>query len=100
MRSLEPVHLVPQGFDTAAQLRIVATGVALFIAMVIAAFLGWRQRSGVVMLVLLSLVWFTVDHDFEGPVLLALGGEHGIVLSDLVGILGVAVAVWLWFRHR
>ena len=94
------VHTVIPPDDPVVDLRILATIIALVAAMVIAAFLGRRQRAGAAILVLVSLAWLTVDRDFEGPLLLKLNDEHGIVLSDLVGFLGLGVGVWLWFRAR
>ncbi len=76
------------------------TALALAVAMLLAAFLGRRLRAGVVILVLLSLVWLTVDREFEGPVLWNLDGDHGLVLSDLVALAGFGVAIWLWLRRR
>ena len=43
-------------------------------------------------LVLLAGLWLVLDKHFEGPVLLPLGGGHGVVLADLVALGALAVA--------
>jgi hypothetical protein len=80
------------------ELRLVLTAFALIAAMVLAGFIGARQRSGIVLLALLCFVWFTVDREFEGGVLVTISSTHGLVSSDFVGIAGLAVAAWLWVR--
>jgi hypothetical protein len=82
------------------ELRVIATALALFAAMALAAFLGRRQRVGAIILALLSVVWLSCDREFEGPVLVAISEGHGVVLSDLVAIAGLVLAVWLWRRAR
>ncbi len=83
-----------------AELRDIVTAVLLFAAMMLSAWLGMRQRLGVVLLTLLSLVWFTVDRLWEGPVLVPLAPNRGLVTSDVVGLIGLVVAVVLGRRHR
>lgn len=80
------------------ELRIVLTGLALVVAMVLAGVIGWRQRIGSIVLALLSFVWFTVDRDFEGSVLVKFSATHGIVAADLVGIAGFVASALLWWR--
>jgi hypothetical protein len=82
------------------ELRLVLTALALIAAMVLSAVVGRRQRVGIVLLVLLSFVWLTIDRYFEGGVILVVSSHHGLVTSDLVGIAGLGVAVWLWVRSR
>ena len=78
--------------------RDLLTALALLVAMVLAGWIGVRQRIGIVVLALLSLVWLTVDSLWEGGVLLALSTHHGITLADLVGIAGLLVAAGLAVR--
>ncbi len=65
---------------------------------------GWRawlgERWSAAVLVLLGLVWLRIDKRFEGPHLLVLGHEHGLVLADLVGFGAFAVAALGLWRHR
>jgi hypothetical protein len=77
------------------ELRIAITAYALLAALVLAAVIGLRQRVGIALLVLLSVVWLNVDRDFEGPVLVDVGHGHGLVLADLVGVAGLCAAAWL-----
>jgi hypothetical protein len=82
-----------------AELRIIITACALVAAMALATWLGRTQRAGAVILALLGIAWLTVDHDFEGGVLVTVSQDHGLVTSDLVGLAAIGVAVWLWFRR-
>jgi hypothetical protein len=82
------------------ELRVVITVVALLAAMLISGAIGWRQRSGILVLALLSFVWLTLDQNFEGGVLISLTSHNGITASDLVGITGLIVGVLLWLRLR
>ena len=81
------------------ELRVLATAVMLFAAMSVSAWLGVRQRWGVVLLTLLSLVWLTVDRLWEGPVLITVTSHNGLVTSDFIGLAGLIVAGVLARRH-
>lgn len=65
---------------------------------------GWRASMGdrwaAAVLLLLAVAWLLVDNRFEGPVLVRLGGHHGIVLSDLAAVAALAVAGLAGWRHR
>lgn len=80
--------------------RVAVTAIALVAAMVIAGVLGRRQRAAAVLLGLLSFVWLTVDRLYEGAVLLTVSSRHGLVASDLVGLVGLCVAAWQLWRLR
>lgn len=82
------------------ELRLVLTALALAAAMVLAGVVGRRQRIGSVILALLALVWLAADHGFEGAVLLTVTQTHGLTSTDLIGLAGLGVAIWLWFRLR
>jgi hypothetical protein len=82
------------------ELRLVLTALALAAAMLLAGVVGRRQRIGSVILALLALVWLAADHGFEGAVLLTVTHTHGLTLTDLIGLAGLGVAIWLWFRLR
>jgi hypothetical protein len=82
------------------EVRVALTVVALLAAMVLAGALGRRQRTGVVLLALLSLLWLLVNHAFEGPVLFSVTSTNGLTASDLVGLAGFVVSVGLWLRLR
>jgi hypothetical protein len=55
-----------------------------------------RRRWVAVVLVIAAVAWSRLDALFEGPELIPLGPNHGIVTADLVGIAFVIVAVVLW----
>ena len=55
------------------ELRVDITAFALLAAILLVAYLGRRDRIAIIVLVLLSVVWLNVDHDFEGPLLIAIG---------------------------
>jgi hypothetical protein len=80
------------------ELRDWATAAMLLVAMVLAGLIGRRQRLGIALLALLSLVWLTVDRLWEGPVIIALTDHNGLVTSDFVGLAGLGVAIWLYRR--
>ena len=80
------------------ELRLILTAVSLLVAMVLAAVIARRQRIGAVLLALLCFVWFTVDRYFEFGVLLVVSSHHGLVTSDLVGVVGLLVALWYLVR--
>ena len=82
------------------QVRVVLTVVALLAAMVLAGVIGRRQQLGSVLLVLLSALWLLVDNTFEGPVLFSVTSHNGLTASDLVGLAGLVIGGWLWFRRR
>jgi hypothetical protein len=83
------------------ELRLIITAVLLAVAMVIAGWMGRRQRLGIVLLVLLSIVWLTVDSDWEGAVIVDVSASHGLTSADLVGLAGLGWAAWLaWTTSR
>ena len=57
-------------------------------------------RWGGAVIGVLSVLWLTHNQRAEGGVLLAFGGEHGLVATDLVGLTGLALALWLLLRGR
>jgi uncharacterized membrane protein len=65
---------------------------------------GWRawlgDRWATAVLLLLAIAWLRIDKRFEGPVLVHLSEQHGIVLSDLVAVVAVAVVAIAGWRHR
>ncbi len=50
----------------------------------------------------LVVVWLRVDSRFEGPVLVRVTADHGLVVADLFGLAVAAVAAggWLLARRR
>jgi hypothetical protein len=78
-------------------------GVPLFIVMVATAVAAWQgDRLAAVLLAVEGIVWLFVDKWFEGPILLRVMDDHGLVLADLVGLaaLGGAGASLLRSRLR
>jgi hypothetical protein len=80
--------------------RLVITALAIIVAMFLAAMQGLRNRTGIGILGLLSLSWFTVDKLFEGEVLFQINRTQGLTTADFVGLLGLGVAGLLWWRSR
>ena len=76
-----------------SELRIIILIWTLLLAMATAAGLGTRSRFGPPMLALVSLAWLLVDTDFEGVVLVDVTPRNGLTTSDLVGVLGLVLAV-------
>ena len=66
----------------------------LMLGTAVPAWLGDRRAA--VVLALEGVVWLVVDKWFEGPTLIAVAHDHGLVLADLVGlaaIVGAALCV-------
>ena len=79
----------------------------LWLALPVAAAMavcGWRawlgDRWAAAVLLLLAVGWLRIDKRFEGPVLVHLSEQHGIVVSDLVAVAAVLVAALAGWRHR
>jgi len=69
--------------------------------LVLAAAVGPRfGRWGGLVIGLLSVYWLTHNHRAEGGVLVVLSKSHGIVVTDLAGAAGLALAGWLVVRGR
>jgi hypothetical protein len=83
-----------------SHLRIALVIVVLLGCMACAIVIGRRQRLGPVMLVLLSGLWLLVNKDFEGPVLLTVARDHGLTTADLLGLAGLILAAWQFWRLR
>jgi uncharacterized membrane protein HdeD (DUF308 family) len=80
--------------------RLVVTALAMMLAMFLAGIHGLRHRTGIAILALLSLAWFTVDKLFEGEVLFQINRHQGFTGSDIIGVLGLLVAGLLWRNSR
>jgi hypothetical protein len=73
----------------------------LFILMLGTAVLAWRgDRTAAAVLALEGLVWLVLDKWFEGPILVRVADDHGLVLADLVGLVAVFVAAVCKLRTR
>jgi hypothetical protein len=69
--------------------------------LVAAAAVGPRfGRWGGAVIGLLAALWLTHNQRAEGGVLLGFDREHGLVATDLVGLTGLALALWLVVRGR
>lgn len=72
-------------------LVMIATGVVCLLASSAAA--AW-------LLLGLSALWLPANnHRLEGPTLVELASEHGITVSDLAGVAGLLIAVWVLCRN-
>jgi hypothetical protein len=77
------------------------TTLALGAVMLVAAVLGFaRYRLASVLLVVLSAFWIAVSVRPEGPILWSITPDHGVVLADLWGLLGLIVGVLQLRRFR
>jgi hypothetical protein len=69
--------------------------------MILVAFRAWRGDSlAMIALLLLTAVWLRVDKRFEGPLVLEVSRNHGLVVGDLVGLLVLTAGGVGWFRTR
>lgn len=76
-------------------------GLPMIGAMLLLTRLVWTGHpSALVGVVLLGVVWAQVDADFEGPVVLHLTADHGVVLADLLVPVVLAAAGAGWLCHR
>jgi hypothetical protein len=73
----------------------------LFILMLGTAVPAWRgDRTTAAVLALEGLVWLVLDKWFEGPTLVRIADDHGLVLADLVGLAAVFGAGVCLLRSR
>jgi hypothetical protein len=71
------------------------------LAMVICGSRAWQGDAwSAVVLTLLAVSWLRIDKHFEGPLLLSVSNNHGLVLADLVAGAAVAVVAASYWRHR
>ncbi len=57
--------------------------------------LRWPRPSAVV-LALSCAAWFPANKSMEGPVLVSVTPDHGLVAADLIGLAGLLYAAWVW----
>jgi hypothetical protein len=80
---------------------IVMLGLPMLTAMILIGYRAWRGDSvAMIAVLLLTAVWLRVDKRFEGPLLLDVSRNHGLVLGDVVGLLVLTVAGVGWLRTR
>ena len=70
----------------------------LMIGTAVPAWLG--DRPAAVVLALEGVAWLIVDKWFEGPTLVRISENHGLVLADLVGFAAICVAAVCLLRTR
>jgi hypothetical protein len=70
---------------------------ALVVCLVLAASGGRRAAAA---LVPLGVAWLTFNGRLEGPVLVSLNERHGLTLSDVLALLGFAIAARAFLRRR
>ncbi len=84
-------------------LFFLTTGLPLLAGMLLVSSLAWRGSTvALVAVVFLTFVWLRVDKRFEGPHVIRINQDHGLVMSDLVGLLilvGASLA-WSYTRRR
>jgi hypothetical protein len=71
----------------------VIVGLVLVLLLLVARFSRPYGVAGGVVLIGVSLAWLVVDKDLEGPTLVRVTGDHGLVSADLVGLVGAALGV-------
>ena len=75
--------------------------VPLFILIVGTAVPAWLgDRPAAAVLALEGVAWLIADKWFEGPTLVRLSENHGLVLADLVGFAALFGAAVCLFRTR
>jgi hypothetical protein len=81
----------------------VLPGLVLVALIVLAAVSARTGLWGAAMLGAASILWLLVNGPAEGPVLWRVTHHHGVTVTDLAGLAGMAVAIWraceLW-RQR
>jgi hypothetical protein len=75
-------------------------GLVLALLLTAASFARRFGRWGGVALGVLALLWLTHNQRAEGGVLLGFDRAHGLVATDLVGLTGLALGMWLLVRGR
>jgi hypothetical protein len=55
-----------------------------------------RWTLGFVLLLVLSLIVLAMPARFEGPILVTITREHGVTLSDMVGVVPLSVGWLAW----
>ncbi len=89
------------GVPATGSLERVTTTLLLGAAMLVAAGIGFAgSRTAAVLLIVLSVVWLVLSVRPEGPILWTVTPEHGLVLADLWGLLGLVVGGVLLVRSR
>ena len=75
---------------------------AAFLLMTVGAVLTIRTGRwyGRALLILGAALWPLPDQDWQGPVVLRLGGGHGVHLVDLLSLVAVGIAVYPWRRRE
>ena len=82
-------------------LSLVFLVVPLGAAMIMTGWHAWLgDRWAAAVLLLLAIAWLRIDKRFEGPVLVRLSEQHGVVLSDLAAVAAVVVVTLAAWRHR
>jgi hypothetical protein len=74
--------------------------VLALVLMVVGAVLTIRSGRwyGRAVLILGGSLWPLPDLDWQGPVVLPLGGGHGVHLVDLLSVVAVGIALFPWRR--
>ena len=65
--------------------------------LLLAGTLSRTGRAGAAALAAASLLWLMVNQRFEGEILLAVTPTNGLTAGDLVGLVGILIAIWSWF---
>ncbi len=84
-------------------LAVLALVLPLLVALAITTIRSVAGDSAMLVAALcLAVVWLRVDSRFEGPVLVRVTADHGLVAADLFGLAVTAVAAggWLLARRR
>ena len=77
------------------------TTLLLWAAMLMAAGIGFAgSRTAAVLLIVLSVAWLVLSVRPEGPILWTVTPDHGLVLADLWGLLGLVVGGVLLVKSR
>lgn len=72
-------------------------GVALAALVLAAGLSAQAGRAGALVLAFVSVVWLLVNAPMEGETLVVVTASHGLNSADLGGLVGLALAAWVWF---
>jgi hypothetical protein len=72
----------------------VVAALVLVVLVVLAGFSAETGLRGVIALATVAVVWFLVNGQVEGPIVVTVVPGHGLTGADLAGIAALVVAAW------
>ena len=82
-------------------LSVLLVGLPLLCAMTLVCVRTWQGDTlALAALVLMGAAWLRIDKRFEGPLLVEVTRNHGLVAGDLVGLLVLGSGCLGWLLAR